>query len=377
MLSAALLLDSCVSRKFSIGGTLDEELPDSLYLVYVSDSDFVFPEVPADTVLVKDGSFSWETIDYSEARYLNIQAISRGTGKHAMPMQMVLVPGEDLSINVHDGYFEITEPCSEFYRQAVRVIDSSHVLVDELRGLFAKSQSSENEGDSLQAGELFEMATAKLRAYESFPFSYIRSHSKEEGAVLALALHYPRLLDSINLVPAEIQNGRCANIMKHLADNRAKQLAKDEQLKKQISENTLKTAEGNIFTDFVSMYNKRVYKLSDYVGTGKYVLADFWASWCGPCRKIAPEVLEIYNQYHGNDFDVVGIAVNDKPENSLAAIEKDGIPYPQIVNSWNVSAETYGFKEIPYFILFGPDGTILKRSTGLDEIRTALKEIMD
>lgn len=102
-------------------------------------------------------------------------------------------------------------------------------------------------------------------------------------------------------------------------------------------------------------------RLSDYVGKGKYILADFWASWCGPCRADIPVLKYIYEKYRGERFEIVGIAVHDQPEATLAAAEELDIPWPLILNANTPQTKLYGINGIPHTILFDPDGIILAK----------------
>ena len=146
-------------------------------------------------------------------------------------------------------------------------------------------------------------------------------------------------------------------------------------------ENRGKTAEGCPFVDFTVVQDPEnpetsTVKLSDYVGNGKYVLVDFWASWCGPCREEMPYLVEVYNTFAGPDFDMLSVAVADDPADSKAAAPEFGIVWNQIVNARQIPTDLYGIEGIPHIILFGPDGTILKRDLRGDKIAEAVREVL-
>jgi len=138
------------------------------------------------------------------------------------------------------------------------------------------------------------------------------------------------------------------------------------------------TAEGMQFTDFtIEDDNGNKLSLSDYVGKGNYVLVDFWASWCGPCRGETPNIKEIYNKYKNKNFNVLSVAVWDKPENTRKAIEEDKLEWPQIVNAQEVPTKLYGINGIPHIILFGPDGKIVARDLRGDAMKAKIAEVMN
>ena len=129
------------------------------------------------------------------------------------------------------------------------------------------------------------------------------------------------------------------------------------------------------FTDFSVVYHGKTTHLSDYVGRGQYVLVDFWASWCAPCREEIPSIIAAYNKYKSKGLQVLGIAINDKPAHTETAIKELGITYPQIINSQKTATDAYGIQAIPETILFAPDGTILARGLRGEELEKKLAEI--
>ena len=134
---------------------------------------------------------------------------------------------------------------------------------------------------------------------------------------------------------------------------------------------------GSKFIDFTVKYDGKEQKLSDYVGNGKYMLVDFWASWCQPCRGEIPGLIKIYNKYKGENFGVLGVALNDKPESSKKLIETMGIPYPQILNAGNQVAYLYNIKGIPEIMLFDPSGKLIARGLRGPYIEIAVRKALE
>ena len=141
-------------------------------------------------------------------------------------------------------------------------------------------------------------------------------------------------------------------------------LGEYERVKKLRNSLVLKaeTSVGGTYKDFEVEYNGKMQRLSDYVGKGRYTLVDFWASWCGPCRREMPVLKELLNRFGGDKgLDIVGVAVWDKPEDTEKAIADLQLPWPQIINTQNVATDLYGISSIPTIIVFDPEGKIVSR----------------
>lgn len=113
---------------------------------------------------------------------------------------------------------------------------------------------------------------------------------------------------------------------------------------------------------------------------GNYVLVDFWAAWCVPCRNENPNVVEAYNKYHEKGFDVFGVSLDRDLESWKKAIEDDGLAWTHVsdLQAWNSEAgKIYGVRSIPHNLLLDPDGIIIEKNLRGQDLQDRLAEIFN
>lgn len=204
---------------------------------------------------------------------------------------------------------------------------------------------------------------------EPVQFAFIKSHPRSYISLLTLQKlsNDPALLPKVNEAYDRLTSS-------------AKKSSLGKSLSKKIE--ALKTsALGIMAMDFSQPdINGRAVKLSDF--RGKYVLIDFWASWCIPCRNENPSVVSAYKKYKNKGFTVLGISLDDQRSKKewLGAIKADGLTWTQVsdLKGWkNEVSKRYGIEQIPANILIDPSGKIIARNLKDKVLLDTLKELLD
>ena len=245
--------------------------------------------------------------------------------------------------------------CAQTPEERVKAYEQAHQAMMDEYGMMMDSLSNDREKAEAYYNEFVER-------YIDFNLDAAKKNPDNDVAVQVL-MNLRGLIDDEQtarifdaMTPEMLQNERVARLKKGFDARKA-------------------TAEGQKFVDFTvnsvvgqtrSIPPQPVYgevKLSDYVGKGKYILLDFWSPWCGPCRREMPNIKAVYDKYKGDKFDVVSLAVWEREpvDVTIETAAKLGMDWNQINNGGTEPAELYGVEGIPHLVLFGPDGTILKR----------------
>lgn len=321
-----------------------------------------------DTILVKKDKFTY-TATLEKPRELNFIAPGALRGQRGAGMcRIIAVPGEkaELKGDVKSRY-DITG--SKFYQQYHQVDLMKEASQKKMTALSDSLNNLMKNGAKQE--DVYKIYSEKMPALvkeqnEKF-FAYIAQHANEEAtATLVTDFEDPADMEKAkNMLSETIRNGCMKDLYEPVFEQVKKQKEMEEKSAKlqaagvEAPDFTLKDIEGNDFT------------LSSL--RGKYVILDFWGSWCGWCIKGMPQMKEYYKKYAGK-FEIVGVDCNDTDQKWKDAVKKHELPWKHVYNPRANTEEEqannvcgkYGITGFPTKIVISPEGKIVKTIVGED-----------
>ncbi len=244
--------------------------------------------------------------------------------------------------------------CAAVVLSACRREDQSARLLDEYQAL------DERITEQLQNVESPEVADSLVNAFVEEAFALQQAQPESEAAYVILKeLYY--------LLDLEQKEQAFAVLNMDSLESRGLQRHYDAFLAEQ------RTAAGLAYTDFSAVLpNGEAAALSEYVGKSDFLLVDFWASWCGPCRRSMPGIKQLLAE-HADRLAVVGVSVDESEEAWLKAVEDLELTWPQLRDNNDEGNRAYGITSIPHTVLISRDGTIVAHDPEHEQIEELLK----
>jgi peroxiredoxin len=314
--------------------------------------------IPVDSAIVgSDGSFDL-TANVAEPGFYRLK-IANGQFIH-----IILQPKDDITIkadaNTFSGNYEISgSPQSEALRKLNTNVQISQQSVNQLEQQFAEARNNNHpdlEGlqKSLQAEYLQLMAQR-----EKDVMAFIDTNSGNLSQLAALGyLQEDDHFETYKKVSDDLYSKYPNSQYVVDLNNKVKEMAKIA-IGSEAPDIAMKNPEG----ETISLSSLR----------GKYVLIDFWAAWCGPCRAENPHLVNVYNKYKDKNFEIFGVSLDANRDSWIKAIKDDKLPWPQVsdLQRWNSPVvKMYNISGIPFSVLLDPQGKIIAkglRSAALDQ----------
>jgi peroxiredoxin len=362
-LSAALMLMVACTQKsenaYTVTGTADGTQDGDT--VFICEMQGYFNMVPTDTTIIKDGKFTFNG-EFEGAALRWLMPIHEG--EPTTLAMFVLEKGEIKATLIKgEGESEIEGgPNGKIYDE---FMEGSNKIGQQMDAPWRIST------DSTKTEEERQVAEAKLDSLNKVMMAYQKKF----------------IIDHIPSAASDMLYGFCSfgfseeeqeEILKLFGEKQPNfPVYKSIMAERKANEST---AIGHIYTDMkMDDPNGKSIKLSDFVGKNKYVLIDFWASWCGPCREEMPTVVEAYTKFHSKGFEVVGVSLDENKEAWVKATSDLQMPWPQMsdLKGWESKAcETYHVQAIPANVLVDEKGKIIGKDLRGEDLLNKMKELL-
>jgi peroxiredoxin len=353
-------------KEFKVNGTLNVSKPvDWVYISYRTADNTVL-----DSFQVKDNKFTYKG-KIAEPTLAQVRVKYKPLTPEARPKMeaapLYLEQGK-IKFNVKDSLKNYTVTGSSAHKDYLLLLDQQKTYDASLTKLYADwSQFGKEKNKEAQNRVEAQIDSLDNVVKENVFRAFVSEHPKSPLALYAVKqyagydINAEKVEPLFQMLPSSTQQWQSAQDFKELIE-----IAK-------------KTGIGKFAMDFTQ---------NDTLGMpvslsslkGKYVLVDFWASWCGPCRAENPNVVKVFNQYKDRGFTVLGVSL-DRPnakDKWLKAIHDDGLAWTHVsdLKYWdNEVAKQYGIKAIPQNLLLDPQGKIIAKNIRGEELGEKLSTV--
>ncbi len=344
-------------KQYSIKGTINKELDATVYIKQRKDGKWE----PVDSTQMLKGQFSFTgDVDYPVRYYIQI------------PQTMSLVPffleASDIQIDIDVDSINNTVISGSASNDDYEAFLDAVAVYDTDIKKYVDAFKTAREQDNQALANKFEATIDSIyEKKEVFIQEYILDNNKSAVTpYIAYRNIYQLKLADLEQIVESFDESVKRSIYVTYLNNRLVVLQR--------------VAIGQTLIPFeMEDRNGKMFKLTD-ISAGRYLLIDFWASWCGPCRRENPNLVANYYDFRNENFEILGISLDQNKEDWIKAINEDNLTWPQLsdLKGWDChAAHLYGVLSIPSNVLLDPDGIIIAKNLRGDRLRKKLEEIFN
>lgn len=349
--------DNQENKGFTIKGNIKGLEDGTTYLMkYNKDGKFT----KIDTSEIKDGKFQFEgKLKQPGILFINL---------HGKPAIEIYAENSDITIKgKRDSLDNVMVSGSQVHEQYDYFKDQIKALEEqqqELYPLFSEAKKNDNKKELNRLDSLYDaIEDDKIKIIKQ----YIADNPKTPVSLYAIRKHLVYYLDGKEL---EAQLSELDTSL-HKFDTYKELAGRVDVLSK--------CAIGKKAPNFtLEDSTGKPVSLNDF--RGNYLLLDFWASWCGPCRRENPNVVRMYKKYNDKGFEVLGVSLDSKRDKWLKAIEEDNLTWTHVseLKGWDSKAgKLYGVMSIPHTLLINKEGIIIDKNLKGKDLKEKLMELME
>lgn len=356
-LALALMLGACETKPtFTLKGKITGEAEAPLLIGVVQKDGYK----TIDTLDVLDGA-----IDYTTSLEQPMMIVVGLEGSR----QRKSFFGENVAYTIEGDLNRISEATvtgGELYAAYSAIEEMQKANAEKSEELRMAFQAASEAGDEAKKEEIIAEYEAGSKEVEDAQMKYVTENpSSPVSAYLVYNIYRHKPLDEIKSAVAKLDSTLTSSPYYESISERVTKL-ENVAVGKMAPDFTMNDSDGNP----VALSSLK----------GKYVLIDFWASWCGPCRRENPNVVKLYTEFKDKGFDILGVSLDQKKDAWLQAIEDDQLSWNHVsdLKGWgNEAAQLYAVSGIPHTVLLDMDGKIIAKNLRGDELHNKISELLN
>lgn len=358
MLTVGAFLAACNSNEYKISGTIEG----------VSEGEAVLKKIEAqgavsvDTTDITEGTFTFTgSVEYPELYLVFIN-------DNQMPVPVFLENG-NISIRANADSLQGADISGSALNDLFKRFNDEVPSNDRVAVIRDEYMAAQQEGDQEKMAELSQEMQSIMESQRKYYTDFVYDNTDNAvGAFLGMnmagSLPYEDVDSLVTLFESNLPGHPYVEEMNKMM----------EPMKKQ-NEAEANIQNGSLAPAFeLSNMDGETVSLNSF--QGKYVLLDFWASWCRPCREENPNLKNAYKQFGGENFEIVSVSLDKTKEPWLKAVEEDGLNWVLLHDPDGEVANTYGVQAIPFTLLLDKEGNIIERNLRGDALQEKLGELL-